>query len=779
MKLVGEEYEKLLQDSISSLQPSIPFHSSVHGNVILGAGGLNADYWRSNLESPVIFHTAVQSILNGPSPPSVFIEIGPHAALAGPLRQTLKKSGSSAAYISTLQRNTNGAEALLSAVGQMYCQGVQVDFLALNSSRAVLTDLPTYPWHYQGKYWNESRLSRAYRLREFAHHDILGSLTPVANSFEPTWRNILKLDNVPWILDHRIRTDVVFPGAGYVTMIGEAIRQLTGSEDYSVKNVSITSAMVFNESRAIETMAALHLEHLTDSLDSTWYEFSISSYNGTSWTKHCTGQARAGSETEVLSTEMTTDLPRRIPSEGWYQAMTRVGLNYGPAFNGLTEIEASVSEHIAAASVFNVVGEEESRYALHPTTLDLCFQLFGVALARGQSRKFNQLCIPTFIEELYVRNSSSKIRLEAHTAYSQTGIIQGEAFGTANGEIVLKLKGLKLSPVEEDSEGDADPHAAVQLHWKPDIDFLQDRNLMRVSRSVRSSHMLAEKLTVLCILEASSRLSGVHVDQPQSHFDRYLGWIQEQKSRIMSGEYPLVEAVDELATLSPVSRQQLIEETYQATQTTEAWAMGKALVEVLENAQDIINGKTDALEVLLKEDVLSNIYNFAEMWDYKDFFSAVTHEKPHLRILEIGAGTGGTTSDILNSLFSESGQRMYAKYTFTDISAGFFAAAKERFRDVKSIDYAVLDISRDPLEQGFEAHSYDLILASNVSSAFLSTMPLFTRTTRSFMRLHASVNLSSTSESCSTPGDDCSCRSFALVSPIKTQCLSTPAHTFE
>ena len=91
------------------------------------------------------------------------------------------------------------------------------------------------------------------------------------------------------------------------------------------------------------------------------------------------------------------------------------------------------------------------------------------------------------------------------------------------------------------------------------------------------------------------------------------------------------------------------------------------------------------------------------------------HKKPTLRVLEIGAGTGGTTTNLLSGLQSEFGERLYSKYGYTDISSGFFVAAKERFKDHPNIEFSVLDISKNPLEQGFEEGSYDLILAANVS----------------------------------------------------------------
>ena len=87
-------------------------------------------------------------------------------------------------------------------------------------------------------------------------------------------------------------------------------------------------------------------------------------------------------------------------------------------------------------------------------------------------------------------------------------------------------------------------------------------------------------------------------------------------------------------------------------------------------------------------------------------------------ILEIGAGTGGATASVLNGLKSRFGDRLYSEYTFTDISTGSFVTAKERFKEIRGMRYKILDISKDPLEQGFQEASSDLILASNVGLDF-------------------------------------------------------------
>ncbi|MDF5712971.1 MAG: SDR family NAD(P)-dependent oxidoreductase [Rhizonema sp. NSF051] len=83
-----------------------------------------------------------------------------------------------------------------------------------------------------------------------------------------------------------------------------------------------------------------------------------------------------------------------------------------------------------------------------------------------------------------------------------------------------------------------------------------------------------------------------------------------------------------------------------------------------------------------------------------------------LRILEIGGGTGATTSYLLPHLKAER-----TEYVFTDIGAFFTAKAQERFKNYPFVRYQILDIEKAPIEQGFEPHQYDLIVAANVLDA--------------------------------------------------------------
>ncbi|MDM0053601.1 type I polyketide synthase [Variovorax sp. J22R115] len=84
-----------------------------------------------------------------------------------------------------------------------------------------------------------------------------------------------------------------------------------------------------------------------------------------------------------------------------------------------------------------------------------------------------------------------------------------------------------------------------------------------------------------------------------------------------------------------------------------------------------------------------------------------------LRVLEIGAGTGGTTAALLDALPAER-----TDYLCTDVSPRFMTAARAQFADRAFMRFKAFDIERDPAEQGFaDEPAFDLIVAANVLHA--------------------------------------------------------------
>ena len=335
MKVVASDYLYQL-GTIDAKRPQVPFYSSVYGNT---TNDLSSSYWVQNLVSPVLFKTAVQVLLADSSSSSnlAFVEVGPHSALAGPTRQILQSEGRSAEYIATLTRNTDAYQSVLQTAGNLWLAGVDVKLASVNPPGSFLTDLPTYSWHYDGEYWVENRMSRDWRFRKFDHHELLGARILESADAGPAWRCKLRIEDAPWLRDHDILGDIIFPGAGYLCMAGEAVKQLhAGSADYTVRRVTLASALVLH-GEPVELVTTLVPARLTTKLNSEWYDFSISSFNGDAWIKHISGQVRPGPELVQEAPEIEP-LPRKVANSTMYKVWKEFGLNYGGRFRGLSDI---------------------------------------------------------------------------------------------------------------------------------------------------------------------------------------------------------------------------------------------------------------------------------------------------------------------------------------------------------------------------------------------------------------------------------------------------------
>jgi len=143
---------------------------------------------------------------------------------------------------------------------------------------------------------------------------------------------------------------------------------------------------------------------------------------------------------------------------------------------------------------------------------------------------------------------------------------------------------------------------------------------------------------------------------------------------------------------------------------------GGALPEVLRGREDPLtllfsSGEPTAADLYLKAPVARAANRLLEE-AVRQLVDALP-EGRRLRVVEVGAGTGSATASVLPLL-----PEGRFDYMYTDISAGFFSEAEARFGDGGGcIEYRPLDIEKNPVEQGFAAHGYDLLLASNVLHA--------------------------------------------------------------
>lgn len=758
MSDIGSLYESAIAHHISYGSQMLPMTSSVTREVIIDPRRFDAAYWRQNLESPVLFSSAVQGILRNDKSNRVFIEIGPHSALSVPLRQIFQMAVAQPppVYIPTLARNDDDARSLLlTAAGRVFTTGISVNLFGIVGLGNLLTNLPRYPWKHDTRYWDEGRPSRDWRLRSLPHHELLGSRVLESTTLEPAWRNQLHLDDVLWLSEHVLQGQVTFPGAGYIAMAGEAAQQIhTDMSGYSLRNVQFKVPLLLDGDGAIEMITKLKPVELADGVISDWYTFTVAAYDGISWTLHCQGQVRAGYEYPLEPKEIHP-LPRSLESKRWYQTIGRRGLRYGPRFQGLQNITADPTRPSAVATVIDPRGLHESRYTLHPVAIDQCLQLFGIALSSGLTYKLDRMYIPAMIESIVVEKGAPEITVQAETHEGLRGGQCGDAIGMVENQAIFAIKGGFLFGVDDPTANGANViRLASRMDWRADIDLFPPADLLPASRRDIDHELFmgtGGMGYVLYVIATADRIRNVTSQIP--HLNKWKAWVLSEAEAITTGtrgnflnlarwvenitlEAPSIHTLKDSLRIvqqirfaaSPQRAQiDLIRQAEQIEQKMDNSSKSDHIIllcvkQVFQHCLEFMSGKRSPLETLMEGSRLEQYYKVSWLHtDWSIFMGLLCHSNPTLRVLEIGAGTGFATEKALSYLKSSGGVRMYSHYVFTDISPGFMAKAQEKFDQERNMEYRTLDISQDPEAQGFEPHSFDLIIASNVSLRLLGS----------------------------------------------------------
>lgn len=255
----------------------------------------------------------------------------------------------------------------------------------------------------------------------------------------------------------------------------------------------------------------------------------------------------------------------------------------------------------------------------------------------------------------------------------------------------------------------------VDLQWSSDIAPIPVDQALSYTRDSRDEQELIARMWVMCAIEMQPKLEGAICSKP--HFEKYRSFINKQYKLFQQPGYPQVPDSRELVALSSNERLARMNELRDKVKDTYMWPVIEGPWRVYENVVDIIEGRVKLVKILLKDGLLDRFYDWANgISEIKPLFSLMGRANPDMRVLEIGAGTGGTTVRVMEGLTSPDGKPLFKDYMYTDISPLFFDAAKKRFGACENFTYCTFDVTKEPREQGFEDGSYDLVIASNVRS---------------------------------------------------------------
>ncbi|KAI0883761.1 reducing type I polyketide synthase [Annulohypoxylon maeteangense] len=517
MEAIGNRYAEMLQRhcqfTTEKSGPTTMF-SSVYGAQMKGPA--DAAYWVQNMTSEVRFDQAVSSMLESEDAPNFFVEIGPSNTLAGPMAQifeSVSHIGSQPSYVSAAKRGPETLTSLYSVAGRLFGAGGTVNLASVNeySSKneppTTLIDLPNYSWNHSKKYWHENLSSKDWRYRPFIRHDLLGTKILGTSWHSPIWKNILRLGDHPWLADHKVSQEVIFPGTGYLTMAIEAIYQATymttwmkeepKTYRYRLRDIKYPRALVLEESE--DAMIMLSLTAVPGS--SIWHKFNISSLKNDSWNDHASGFICI--ETDFLESRAPKGAisPLKYPTSAqiWYKRMREGGFDLGPSFQKHLALEYTAG-HRTARSIVSLEPPSslwpQSAYPLHPACMDGCFQTVTSSMWEGDHSSINAALVPFQIDSV-ILPSNSRLPKEAFSMARSDYVGVGRRNRAKNysssctiyhpedGSMLLEMKGLRYT--ELDYKDAIMSHTYTQMTWDADITFLSESNFKYLINEVISS----------------------------------------------------------------------------------------------------------------------------------------------------------------------------------------------------------------------------------------------------------------------------------------------------
>ncbi|THC88803.1 hypothetical protein EYZ11_011749 [Aspergillus tanneri] len=693
--------------------------SSVTGQIVDSAQLRSSEYWINNLVSPVQFAQSLLKICTESGRKirkkldlshrsqigvNILLEIGPHATLQGPIRDLAETLswGQDINYVPAIRRGESAAKTFLDAIGQLHCLGCPVNLESVNKlsgvvgkRQRVLVDLPQYPFNHSTSYWRESRISKESRIAKQGRLDLLGKPVVDWNPLEARWRHHIRCSELPWVEDHVINGALIYPAAGMLVMAIEAANQTADSGrnvmGFQLKDVKFKRALTVPKTAdGVETN--LLLRTLKDSNNSNvpWLEFRLCSFESSEWHENCHGfikvdyyvtsnKLQGGSheledclqQDDAISQACVTNFnPKQL-----YECLNSSGFEFGPAFRTIIGGKCnSLHQARSLIKVFPWTAEQYPQpHVVHPTTLDGIFHLTAAALSEGGQIKL-PTAIPTGIRNLWVDGIQSTVVAD------RTREIGNQNETTPTSYHVTRVPDLE------------------PLHFFRDLNFVLYKFLD----------------------QALKELGDTNVEAVPAHISRYTQWARLQRSKYEMGRLPLSR---------PEWTELLQDPEYFDTACNRVAAennQGEVLIRTGRNLVPILRGEQDPLQFLFSGDTMVKFYQEVnnrplcfDTWGF--YLRTLAQGNPTMRILEIGAGTGGTTNHILHALTLGSGvsenSPLYITYDFTDISAAFFEKAAERYKKFPRINFKTLNIEDNPSLQGFELGSYDLIVAANVLHA--------------------------------------------------------------
>jgi acyl transferase domain-containing protein/acyl carrier protein len=408
-----EVLEAVLAEVLAPITPretQIEFRSAVTGAALDGRE-LGAEYWYRNLREPVRFDRATAGLLADGR--RLFVECSPHPVLLYGLQETIEDCGldrgrGRAAAIESLRRDDGGLGRFLTSVGQAFAYGAPVDRARLfglcdsgadadaspGTTRRI--ELPTYPFQ-RRRFWLEApeETGDAAGLGlEAAGHGLLSAAVEGVEEGSFVFTGRISARSHPWLRDHAVAGTALLPATAFLDLAGFAAARVGAA---GIGRLALEAPLVLPADGAVQLRltvgapaedgtrpVAVHARDERDSSGAT----TPDGRSPSGWTRHAAGllDPAAAPSPSPAAAGLSSWPPagaEPVDLTGLYAGLAELGLEYGPAFQGLRAVWRLGAEVLAEAELPAGQGPAEpggDGYGVHPALFDAA--LHALALAR-------------------------------------------------------------------------------------------------------------------------------------------------------------------------------------------------------------------------------------------------------------------------------------------------------------------------------------------------------------------------------------------------------------
>ncbi|USX54001.1 type I polyketide synthase [Lentzea sp. HUAS12] len=447
-----ELLEAELKDALAGVTArggAVPWLSTVTGEWVEGST-VDGSYWYDNLRNQVGLHGAIEA-LSGRGH-GVFVECSPHPVLTASIQDAVD-----AAVVGTLRRDDDSLARVLTSLAEAFVHGVDVDWRQVVPAGTGV-ELPVYPFQHE-RFWPRGTGFAgdvtAVGIAS-ATHPLLGAAVPVAGSGEVVLTGRLSLATHPWLGDHRIGGQVLFPGTAFLEL---AIRAGDEVGCGLVEELTLAAPLVLPESGAVQTQ--LWIGAADENGRRELRVHSRPADGGESgWTQHATGTLAVEALGSTADREAWPPAGAEpVDLDACRESFAEAGFDYGAAFQGLRVAWLHGNEVFAEAELPEHV-HDGSSYGIHPALLDAALHATA-HLDLGEDAGM----LPFSWRGVSLHASGASF-VRIRSAKNEDGSVALTALDP-EGSPVLSVASLSFRPVHRAAAPTATPASLLRVRWIP------------------------------------------------------------------------------------------------------------------------------------------------------------------------------------------------------------------------------------------------------------------------------------------------------------------------